>query len=76
MSGDAEFASFAFKALWAVASGAVLGLIKLWMDFNAFKLRLAEQGSMSELKEEVRSIRRVVDRIATRLHIPATHDEQ
>lgn len=75
MSGEAEFTSFAFKALWAVASGAIGGLILLWREFYLFKIKIAEQGSMAELKHEVHKLRDVVYKIADRLDIPVAHEK-
>lgn len=57
---------------------AVVGLVgsvaKLWHDFNAHRLHSAEtylsNGDVEEIKQDIRSLRDVVYRIAIKMEVP------
>ena len=76
---DDQFVSFALSAVGLVASGTVVGLIKVWFDLYNFKLEMAKkrpsQEEYAELREDVRKIKDMVAKIVDRLHIPTAHDE-
>ncbi len=76
---DDAFVKFALAVVSAVASGTVLGLIKVWFDLYNFKLQMATKrptpDEYHELRDDVRVIKDMVSKIVARLHIPAAHDE-
>ena len=75
---DDAFVKFALAVVSAVASGTVLGLIKVWFDLYNFKLQMATKRptpeEYHELRKDVRQIKTMVSKIVTRLHIPASDE--
>lgn len=63
----------------AAIVGLVGGLIHIWRDHYAHKLHVAEnylkRDGIIELKDEVKSLRGVVFRIAGKMGIPLTGEE-
>lgn len=73
-----QFVKFALWAVGLVASGTVVGLIKVWFDLYNFKLQMATKRptpeEYHEMRKDVRQIKAMVSKIVTRLHIPASDD--
>ena len=76
---DDQFTKFALWAVGAVASGTVIGLIKVWLDLYNFKLSMAVRrpthDEYLELRDDVKEIKRMMTKVVGRLHIPAAQDE-
>jgi hypothetical protein len=76
---DDQFTKFALWSVGAVASGTVVGLIKVWLDLYNFKLSMAVRRPTHEefidLRDDVKDIKRMMSKVVGRLQIPAAHDE-
>jgi flagellar biosynthesis/type III secretory pathway M-ring protein FliF/YscJ len=54
--------------------GLVVALAKLWADFNAYRLYMAEKYTskedLDEIKDDLKQLRDVVYRVALKLEVP------